>query len=50
MYYLPAIMQLIYDFKDGGGSIGLILRSPGDISDDEKEAFKKIGIQIPTVM
>lgn len=42
--------QLIYDFKDGGASIGLISLNPSDIKDEDKEKFEKIGIKIPSKM
>ena len=41
--------QLIYDFKDGAGSIGLITMHPDEIEDADKERFLNIGIEIPTM-
>lgn len=40
-------LQLIYDAKDGGGSLGLILLHPDKLPDDDKRKFLKIGAQIP---
>lgn len=42
--------QLIYDFKDGGASIGLISLNPGQMEEEEKDKFERIGIKIPSKM
>lgn len=43
-------MQLIYDFKDGGGSLGLISLHPEKLNDSDKRKFEKIGVDIPSMM
>ena len=43
-------MQLIYDFKDGGGTLGVLSLNPGQLHEEEKEQFTKLGIQIPSMM
>lgn len=40
--------QLIYDFKDGGGSLGLISLHPEKLSEEDKQKFLKIGVSIPS--
>jgi hypothetical protein len=40
--------QLIYDFKDGGLTLGLIFLRPDELSDEEKTNFEKIGVEIPS--
>ena len=40
--------QLVYDFKDGGGTFGLLTLSPGDLEEKEKKKFEKIGVLIPS--
>ena len=42
-------LQLIYDFKDGEGSIGLVALYPENISKADKTKFKKIGVKIPAI-
>ena len=42
------LFQLIYDFKDGGGSLGLISLLPDDIPEDVKSKFLRIGVDIPS--
>ena len=42
--------QLIYDFKDGGASFGLISLHPEQISDEDVTKFRKIGVEIPSMM
>ena len=42
--------QLIYDFKDGGGTFGLMSLHPDEILPEDKEKFRKIGVQIPNMM
>jgi len=42
-------LQLIYDFKDGGGSLGLISFLPDEISEEDKFKFLKIGVEIPSM-
>lgn len=41
--------QLIYDFKDGGGSFGLISLHPEKLSEQDRMKFKKIGVEIPSM-
>ena len=41
------IQQLIYDFTDGGGSIGLISLFPEDLPKEDISKFTKIGVQVP---
>ncbi len=43
------VLQLIYDYKDGGGSIGLVCLHPELLSKSEKEAFDRIGVSIPSM-
>ena len=43
------LFQLIYDFKDGGGSLGLISLHPDQLSEEDKLKFKKIGVNIPSM-
>ena len=43
-------MQLIYDFKDGGGSLGVLSLNPDQLDKEEKENFTKLGIDIPSMM
>lgn len=53
MLSLPAFYlhsQLIYDFKDGGGSFGLMSLHPEEIAADDKEKFRKIGVEIPSML
>ena len=40
--------QLIYDFKDGGGSFGLLSLRPEQLSDEERSNFERIGFQLPS--
>jgi len=40
---------LIYDFKDGGGSLGLISLLPDEIPEEDKLKFSKIGVEIPSM-
>ena len=47
--YIFCIPQLIYDFKDGGGSFGLISLLPDALPEEEKEKFLRIGVQIPSM-
>ena len=42
--------QLIYDFRDGGGTFGLISLHPDQISDEEIAKFRRIGVEIPSMM
>lgn len=46
----PVSPQLIYDFKDGGGSFGLMSLHPDQIPKEDKERFKKIGVEIPSML
>ena len=43
-------VQLVYDFKDGGGSIGLMSLHPDQISNEEKDKFRKMGVQMPSML
>ena len=43
-------MQLIYDFKDGGGSFGLISLHPEKLSSEDRSKFDRIGVEIPSMM
>ena len=43
-------MQLIYDFKDGGGSFGVLSLNPDHLNEEEKENFTILGIEIPSMM
>ena len=40
---------MIYDFKDGGGSLGLISLLPDEIPEEDKFKFLKIGVEIPSM-
>ena len=42
-------MQLIYDFKDYGASLGLISTLPDEIPEEDTAKFTKIGVQIPSM-
>lgn len=42
-------IQLIYDFKDKGSSIGLITLHPDEIPHIDKEQFLKMGVEIPSM-
>lgn len=44
------MLQLIYDFKDGGGTFGLLSLHPEEIVSEDKEKFKKIGVDIPSML
>ena len=46
----PLLLQLIYDFKDGGASLGLISLHPEKLSEEDKMKLKKIGVKIPSKM
>ena len=50
--YLPVLllsMQLIYDFKDGGASLGLITLHPEKLPEADKAKFSRIGVKIPSM-
>lgn len=49
-YMLLIVFQLIYDFKDGGASFGLISLLPDEIPEEDKSKFLKIGVEIPSMM
>ena len=51
MFYILVhiYIQLIYDFKDKGSSIGLITLLPDDIPPEDKEQFSKMGVEIPSM-
>ena len=42
-------MQLIYDFKDGGASLGLITLHPEKLPEADKAKFSRIGVKIPSM-
>ncbi len=41
--------QLIYDFRDGGASLGLISLHPDQLRGEDKVRFKRIGVEIPSM-
>ncbi len=43
------IVQLIYDFKDGGSSLGLISLHPDKLKEADTAKFKKIGVNVPSM-
>ena len=43
-------IQLIYDFKDGCGSFGLISLHPEKLNDEDCSKFNLIGVEIPSMM
>lgn len=42
--------QLIYDFRDGGGSFGLLSLRPEHLPDKDKTKFERIGVKIPSMV
>ena len=48
LLFLPP-SQLIYDFKDGEASLGLISLHPEKLLEKDKMKFKKIGVKIPSM-
>ena len=48
--YICFCVQLIYDFKDGGGSIGLISLHPDNLSGVLRDSFERIGVEIPRLL
>lgn len=44
-----SFLQLIYDYVDGGYSIGLVSLQPDQLPPDERKEFMKIGVNIPSV-
>ena len=42
--------KLIYDYKDCGGSFGLISLQPQNLPEEEKTAFENIGVEVPSMM
>ena len=42
-------IQLIYEQHGGGGSIDLITLYPDDIPQKDKEDFRALGLEIPTM-
>ena len=42
-------LQLIYDFKDGGGSLGLISLFPDELLREHRQRFTKIGVETPSM-
>ena len=43
-------LQLIYDFRDGGGSFGMLSLRPEMLSNEVRANFKKIGFKLPSRM
>ena len=43
------ILQLIYDFKDGGCSLDLVSLLPDELSEQDKMKFSKIGVRTPSM-
>ena len=43
-------MQLIYDFKDGTGSLGFISLKPDELEKEVRLKFEEIGVRIPRMM
>ena len=39
-------LQLIYDFRDGGGSFGLLTLHPDQLSEEDRQKFTRIGFQL----
>ena len=39
-------LQLIYDFRDGGGSFGLLTLRPDQLREEDRQKFTKIGFQL----
>ena len=50
LYHHLFFSQLIYDFKDGGGSFGLLSLHPEHLPDKDKAKFEKIRVKIPSMM
>ena len=48
LFVLP--LQLIYDFRDGGGSFGLLSLHPDKLPDQQRTKFQKIGVRVPSMM
>ena len=46
---LSFTLQLIYDFKDGGASLGLISLHPEKLPEEDTINFRNIGIKIPSM-
>lgn len=46
---LAFTLQLIYDYKDHGGSLGLISLHPHKLEKSDKEAFEAIGVRMPSI-
>lgn len=42
-------VQLIYDFKEGGASLGLISLHPDQLPPKDKLRFQRIGVNIPSM-
>jgi hypothetical protein len=45
-----AHQQLIYDFKDGGGSFGLLSLNPEKLPKEDRLKFEKIRVHMPSMM
>ena len=43
-------LQLIYDFKEGEGTFGLLAANPQDISPEKKKIFQSLGFDIPSAL
>ena len=48
--YLLYLFQLIYDFKDKGGTLALMSLHPDEIPSEDVEKFERIGVEIPSMM
>ena len=48
MYFL-FILKLIYEFSDGGGSLGFITSLPERLLDEERMKLKQMGVKIPSI-
>ena len=40
------LIQLIYDFRDGGGSFGFLSLRPENMPENELEEYKMIGFEL----
>ncbi len=49
IHFSVSLSQMIYDYKDCGASFGLISLHPDKLPESEKETFRKIGIELPSM-
>ena len=49
-FYFFSLLKLIYEFKDGGGSFGLLSLNPDELPSDDVVKFERIGVKIPSMM